>query len=134
MNIADSIKELVRARARQSCEYCHLPSDASYVNFHIDHIIPLKHDGSSDMDNLAYCCRLGNQYKGYSISAFIPGTRQLISLFDPRNESWKDHFAVNSSGFLMPKSATGEATIRVLKMNISDRVQERLLLIELGLF
>lgn len=42
-------------RALQCCEYCRIPELFSSIGFEIDHIISLKHGGSSGTDNLVHC-------------------------------------------------------------------------------
>jgi hypothetical protein len=47
-------KRSICERARNRCEYCQLPQAAQpFVTFHVEHIIPRKHDGSDDPSNLA---------------------------------------------------------------------------------
>jgi hypothetical protein len=48
-----AVRILVRSRAGNRCEYCHLSQDHSHLIHHIEHIVARKHGGSSDPDNLA---------------------------------------------------------------------------------
>ena len=49
-----SLKELVRERAGNVCEYCRLPQAATkYVRFHVEHIIAQQHNGPTESHNLA---------------------------------------------------------------------------------
>jgi len=47
---------LVRQRARECCEYCHLPQAHSAIPFELDHIIAKKHQGPTTEENLALAC------------------------------------------------------------------------------
>jgi hypothetical protein len=41
-----AIKELVRTRAGNACEYCRIPQDATpLISFHIEHIVSRQHGG-----------------------------------------------------------------------------------------
>ncbi len=64
----DSLRELVKQRANQCCEYCRLPQEYDVLPFQIDHIVSLKHRGSSDEANLALSCYNCNAYKGPNIA------------------------------------------------------------------
>ena len=40
------LKELVRRRAGNACEYCRIPQDATpLISFHIEHIVSRQHGG-----------------------------------------------------------------------------------------
>jgi|GEM_PF-1230291 len=52
----DTIREFVRQRAAHHCEYCRMPQEYDILPFQIDHIISLKHRGSSEVTNLALSC------------------------------------------------------------------------------
>ena len=56
MSVTQSQKIYVRERANACCEYCRLPANIGTVPFHVDHFIPLKHDGSDDNENLCLAC------------------------------------------------------------------------------
>jgi 5-methylcytosine-specific restriction endonuclease McrA len=58
----------VRARARFRCEYCHLPARLSRLPFHIDHIVPHKHGGATDLGNLAFACAYCIRCKSANLS------------------------------------------------------------------
>ena len=58
--IPEDIRLLVSKRANHRCEYCRIHERHSYLAFHIEHIISLKHGGDSDPANLAYVCPICN--------------------------------------------------------------------------
>ncbi|HMC89700.1 MAG TPA: HNH endonuclease signature motif containing protein [Gemmataceae bacterium] len=59
-----SIRALVRARARQRCEYCRpQESDLPLFSFHVEHILPKKHGGTDDPKTLAWSCHYCNLSK-----------------------------------------------------------------------
>ncbi len=60
-------KALVRQRAGQRCEYCQLrQEDSPLAVLHIEHVIPKKHGGSDDLENLALACIDCNLHKNRS--------------------------------------------------------------------
>ena len=88
-----SLKELVRVRAGNACEYCRLPQDAtSLISFHIEHIVARQHGGSDAPDALALACDRCNAYKGPNLTSIDPDTNSLAPLFNPRTDAWGEHF------------------------------------------
>ncbi|PSN20818.1 hypothetical protein C7271_00370 [filamentous cyanobacterium CCP5] len=61
----------------------------------------------------------------------IPATGEITFLFNPRSQSWAEHFALNSghSGHIEGITATGRATAKLLVFNRPTRILERQLLI-----
>ena len=39
------LRQIVRTRASQQCEYCGLPQEFSELRFHIEHVTPRQHGG-----------------------------------------------------------------------------------------
>jgi len=131
--IPDTIRQLVAQRARYCCEYCHLPQAASYYSFEIDHIISLKHEGMTDLENLALACGACNRNKGADIGTYLDGNRVFVPLFNPRSDVWAEHFKVEN-GVLLPESLIGRATVKILDFNAPDRIILRQALVEAGLY
>jgi hypothetical protein len=127
-----NVRSAVRLRAGDRCEYCRLPQNAAPFNiFHVEHIRALQHGGSSLPENLAYACPACNAKKGPNI-ATVSETGQLIELFNPRKQSWDDHFAL--IGFeIIGVTEIGDATVRLLGINDIGRLAMRAQLIEDGL-
>lgn len=53
------------------CEYCRLPDEDSYYGFQIDHVVSIKHDGKTNLQNLAYACPDCNRYKGSDLGTYL---------------------------------------------------------------
>jgi hypothetical protein len=117
-------RDLVRRRAAGRCEYCHLPEAAIEVSFHIEHVVARQHGGDDDAENLALACDRCNLYKGPNLSSLDPDTGGVTPLFHPRRNPWSQHFR-----FEGPKiegiTEVGRATVRLLQMNDSRRLQLR---------
>jgi hypothetical protein len=121
---------VVASRALYKCEYCLLPEKVSFYNFQIDHIVSIKHGGSNDVENLAYCCPDCNYFKGTDLGSII-SDRDLIRFYNPRIDVWNDHFEI-LNGIILPKSDIGKVTEQIFKFNDIDRLIFRRELIQLG--
>jgi hypothetical protein len=120
----DSIRASVATRASSRCEYCQIHSDDEAFTFHVEHIIALKHGGSSLLDNLAFACQHCNLHKGSNLAGIDPETGVITAMFHPREQSWKEHFSFDRFQ-IRGLTPAGRATVQVLAMNDSDRVQLR---------
>src|SRR3954468_16913892 len=104
-------RALVRARAGNRCEYCHLDQrDSPIALLHIEHIIPRSHGGSDDDGNLALACIDCNLHKGLNLTGIDPETKQVAQLFHPRTHVWEDHFEWRGM-HLIGRTAIGCATM-----------------------
>jgi 5-methylcytosine-specific restriction endonuclease McrA len=72
---------LVRARARNCCEYCLLPQDGCSLTHHIEHVIPRQHGGTDDAGNLALACHRCNLRKGPNLTGIDLITGEIVLLF-----------------------------------------------------
>ncbi len=129
--ISDELRRLVAARAEYLCEYCLLHEDDTYFGCQIDHIISVKHGGATDADNLAYACPFCNRHKGSDIGSIVRETNEFVRFFNPRLDSWAEHFRLNGA-VIEPLTSIGEATARILGFNDAEQVLERRALIETG--
>lgn len=128
-----ALQQAVHERAKQRCEYCHFPAAFAELPFHHDHVIAQQHGGEATLDNLAFACCHCNRYKGPNLSSVDPVSSQIVQLFHPRQDKWEDHFSWKGPG-LVGKTPTGRATIRALRLNRSDAVAVRQLLMEEGVY
>jgi hypothetical protein len=120
-----ALRELVRRRADDRCEYCHIRQDQdSFFRFHIEHIVPRQHGGATSQDNLALSCHHCNLHKGPNLSGIDPVTRIVVTLFDPRRQVWDQHFG-HRGNLIVGQTPTGRATVRVLAMNAPARIELR---------
>ncbi|QEG32157.1 HNH endonuclease [Gemmata obscuriglobus] len=126
----------VATRAGHRCEYCHLPTRGQVATFPIDHILPRRDGGTTDLSNLALTCPHCNAHKWTAATGSDPETGETAALFNPRIDDWELHFAWadDGSGALRGRTATARATISALGINDTDMLALRILLAELGLF
>src|SRR5436305_1310587 len=125
------LRKAVWDRAGAMCEYCRMPQGFDPVTFELEHIIPEKHDGATELDSLALACFFCNRFKGPNLAGVDPETQQIVPLFHPRHQSWAEHFFW-SNGVLKGRSPEARATIAVLRKNDPARVTLRTILTESG--
>lgn len=101
--------------------------------FHVEHIIPVKHHGDDDPNNLAWSCHDCNLGKSSNLSGRDLATGRIVVLFNPRRQRWKRHFKW-AGARLIGLTACGRATIDVLNINEPERIDLRELLVIAGLF
>jgi len=121
----EATRAVVRARAADCCEYCQRrQSDSPLIPLQIEHILPRKHGGSDDLENLALACAECNLHKGSNLTGIDPETSLVTPLFDPRRDSWDTHFRWNGL-FIEGRTPIGRTTVRVLAMNLPARLRVR---------
>ena len=86
--------------------------------FTIDHLVPQSLGGTDEPDNLALACTRCNQRRYNFTTGIDPVTQQEISLFNPRNQKWADHFIWTADGLkILGITPTGRATCYRLDLN-----------------
>ena len=94
--IDTAVRNLIRQRAGERCEYCRLPEHAVDIPFHVEHIIAKQHGGEDDPSNLCLAC-----------------------------DRWREHFTIRGAE-IEGLTPTGRATVRLLNMNARPRLRLRL--------
>lgn len=126
-------RKAVAARAQGLCEYCQFPETESVLPHELDHIRARKHRGPTTMQNSAWSCAQCNGAKGSDATSYDPETDELVRLFNPRADKWKDHFFWDGP-VLMGKTAIARATVALLRINDPMRIENRRLLMAAGLY
>jgi hypothetical protein len=84
----------------------------------IEHIVPEAVGGATNEDNLWLACSLCNAQKGARASGPDPLTAQVVRFFDPRRQSWVDHFDWSEEGtVILGRTPCGRATVLALQLN-----------------
>jgi len=122
--ILASLRREVRERAGERCEYCLLAESQAFFPHEPDHLIAVKHGGRTISANLALACFDCNRFKGSDIGSIDPVTGELVALFNPRAQRWSEHFLLNG-GQIIPLTAVGRVTERLLRLNLPTRVEIR---------
>jgi len=129
--ITPAIREQVRNRAANRCEYYRKPDDVTHYSHQVEHIIALKHQGSSALDNLAWACFQCNSFKGSDIASIDEATGALTRLFNPRIDLWNEHFLMDNFE-IVGRTPVGRVTVRVLQMNHPNQLETRIFLSDTG--
>jgi hypothetical protein len=117
-------RQQVRERAGNCCEYCGRTQASSTFPLQVEHVIPKKHGGSDEIVNLALACCDCNLAKGPNLAGRESETGALVPLFNPRVQSWTEHFERRGL-LILGKTDIGRATADVLNFNTEDRVAQR---------
>lgn len=129
--VSRELRRQLNELAHDCCEYCLLHRSTSLFSLQPDHIIAEKHDGETSLENLALSCIDCNRNKGSDISSIDPLTRQLTPLFNPRIQQWDDHFRLDGVE-IVPITAIGRVTVRILALNEAERLERRAIAASLG--
>jgi len=123
----------IREQAGIRCGYCLTSAAITGQPLSIEHLIPVARGGTSDEINLWLSCRRCNEYKGTQIEAWDDITKTVVSLFNPRQQKWLDHFKWSDNGTLIiGLTPCGRATVNALKLNNEDIVKARMLWVSVG--
>jgi hypothetical protein len=99
----------------------------------IDHLIPLSLGGLTVAENLWLACSLCNDHKGDRIAALDPLTGEIVRLFNPRYQVWREHFAWTAEGDrIVGLTPTGRATVVALNLNRPSLVKSRQAWVSVG--
>lgn len=130
VTIRASLRRLVIQRADNRCEYCGISQIGQVATFHIDHIVPVVAGGETIAENLALACVSCSLRKGARQNLEDSETSEVVSIFNPRQQAWKEHFDWNGVQ-VVGLTATGRATVQALDLNratmLAIRAEEELL-------
>jgi hypothetical protein len=116
--IPRALRERIAEQARYRCGYCLTPAALIGAPLEIEHLAPISLGGLTEEANLWLACSLCNAHKGSQITARDPLSGETVPLFDPRRQSWNEHFAWTSSGdLIVGLTRTGRATVAALNLN-----------------
>lgn len=118
------VKEIVRSRAGDRCEYCQMHQSLQGATFHVEHIVPRSAGGTNDPANLAWACPSCNLHKSDRIRVSTSGSNESVLLFNPRTDLWTEHFEWDDYS-VIGKTQTGRATVRQLDLNHERRQKVR---------
>ncbi|MBL7064007.1 MAG: HNH endonuclease, partial [Anaerolineae bacterium] len=131
--IPAALRRFVTERAGGRCEYCLVHQDVSPFTHEVDHLVARKHGGPTVSENLALACLLCNRRKGSDLTSIDLVSGEIVTLFNPRVQSWSDHFSLEGAR-IVGLTPAGRATVFLLALNAPVRLVERQTLIERGLY
>src|SRR5690348_12482131 len=116
--IPPQIDRRVRETAKNRCGYCLSPQHLVMARLEIEHILPLAQGGTDDEVNLWLACPICNGHKSDKTEDIDPMSGERAPLFNPRTQSWFDHFEWASDGIrILGKSPVGRATVAALHLS-----------------
>ncbi|MBE7502102.1 MAG: HNH endonuclease [Verrucomicrobiales bacterium] len=122
-------------RAGHRCEYCRAPEAIFNFPFEVEHIVPTGRGGADDVSNWALSCRACNLHKGARLVAADPQTGAVVSLFNPREQRWEDHFRCDpNTAELVGITRIGRATVACLQMNRPAQSEARRQWVQLRIY
>lgn len=128
------LRRKVAEQARYRCGYCLTVASVAGYDMDVEHIRPEAAGGLTEENNLWLSCSKCNLHKADRTEAIDPQTGETVPLFNPRHQTWSDHFVWSNEGdFILGRTATGRATIEALKLNRAILVTARQLWVKAGL-
>lgn len=133
--ISKKLKEKIRQQAKFRCGYCLRSEALMGMPMEFEHLKPLVAGGENTEENLWLACRRCNEFKGTQTHALDSETNEQVSLFNPRNENWNEHFYWSADGTkIIGRTSIGRATVVALKLNEEIIVTARKLWVSVGWF
>jgi hypothetical protein len=128
------LRTQVQTDAGFCCGYCRAPQGLVPNEFEMEHLRPVSRGGRTARENLWSACSTCNRRKSDRLSAVDPLTGRRVRFFNPRQQRWSRHFALDELGRIVGVTATGRATVEALGLNDPVRIGPRIVWIALGMF
>jgi hypothetical protein len=77
-DLSEALRRLVAERADHLCEYCLVHEADVYHGCEVDHVVSVKHGGTTVPENLAYACFHCNRHKGADLGSLSLRTGKLV--------------------------------------------------------
>jgi hypothetical protein len=123
----------VRESARFRCGYCLVSEALIGMLMEFEHLLPILLGGLTIESNLWLSCRTCNNAKRAQYEALDPVTNQLVLLFNPRLQSWDEHFGWSEDRLeIEGRTPTARATVLALRLNDPIRLAARRLWVSVG--
>lgn len=92
----------------------------------LDHLTPRARGGTGDEANLWPCCQPCNGFKQARPYVRDPLSGEVVPLFNPRHQRWREHFGWQDGGRrIVGRTANGRATVAALQLNRDELVEAR---------
>jgi hypothetical protein len=131
--VAVELQRQIRQRFADCCAYCLTAEVLTATTFEFDHIIPRSLGGETVFGNLCLACPSCNRYKADRQNIIDPVTEQIVPLFHPQLQVWKEHFSWNEDASeIVGHTDIGRVTIMILKMNRPQLIRVRKMWVKLA--
>lgn len=129
--ISAALRCEVRERARECCEYCLVAESQVFFPHEPDHVIAKKHGGKTSPRTWPWPALTAVDSRGRILLTIDDETGEVVVLFNPRIQRWSKHFQFEG-GRIIPLTAIGRATEKLLRLNLPVRVEIRTRLANIG--
>lgn len=131
--ISKALRARIGEQARHRCGYCLTQEQVVGTPMEVEHTLPEALGGLTIEHNLWLACSLCNNHKHDRIAALDPQTGELVALFHPRTQLWREHFTWTDDGeHVVGLTASGRATVLALQLNRPALVRARRLWVSVG--
>ncbi len=132
-HITSQQKYDVVERAKGCCEYCRSQVRFAMQSFSVEHIVPRSCGGKTEFENLALACQGCNNHKYTKTKGRDPVNGDVVPLYHPRLQRWRDHFAWNEDcALIIGLTPVGRATVEALCLNRDGLINLRQVLYIMG--
>lgn len=132
-HITSQQKYDVVERAKGCCEYCRSQVRFAMQSFSVEHIVPRSRGGKTEFENLALACQGCNNHKYTKTKGRDPVNGDVVPLYHPRLQRWRDHFAWNEDcALIIGLTPVGRATVEALCLNRDGLINLRQVLYIMG--
>ena len=133
-HITSQQKYDVVERAKGCCEYCRSQVRFAMQSFSVEHIVPRSRGGKTEFENLALACQGCNNHKYTKTKGRDPVNGEIVPLYHPRLQRWREHFAWNEDCVLIiGLTPVGRATVGALCLNRDGLINLRRVLYITGM-
>jgi len=131
--VPKDLRRRIAEQARYRCGYCLTQEAIVGARLEVEHLFPRSLGGLTVEENLWLACSLCNEHKGVRVAFEDPESGQLIRLFNPRHQSWSEHFEwTHSATRILGKTPVGRATVKALQLNRPPLVESRQIWVRAG--
>jgi 5-methylcytosine-specific restriction endonuclease McrA len=131
--ISAALRARITEQSRHRCGYCLRSEELMGMALTIDHLIPQSAGGPTTEENLWLACHQFNSFKGTQTHATDSVTDIVVPLFNPRQQSWPEHFAWSEDGTeIIGITPCGRATVLALKLNTPEIIVTRRMWVSAG--
>jgi hypothetical protein len=124
--IPATLQQQVREDAGRRCGYCLSSEMVTGIPLEIEHLIPESAGGPTARENLWLACHRCNKFKGNRTDVSDSVTQEMVPLFNPRVQTWREHFQWSVDGTRVTGvTPCGRATVDALQMNNDYVVEAR---------
>ena len=90
------LQRQIRHHFGECCAYCRTAEFLTAMTFEFEHIQPLSAGGETVFENLGFACPSCNRHKGDNQTAIDSKSGEVVTLFHPQKQAWRQYFKFQS--------------------------------------